>query len=489
MSENTTASAEAIANPDPARMPGTITLARSAELQHQGRALRTQLPRAEQRTFRVPGDRDPIAILEEQNKRRIPELVPVRMGRMLQSPFSYYRGTAGPMAYDLTAGPTTNLHVVSCGDAHISNFGFFASPERALLFDLNDFDEGGVAPWEWDLKRLAASVYIGGRDGGLREDQCMEATRAAVVSYQYSLAKLMKLTALERFYLQVNIDQVESFITDSSDKKVAQRAARKAMSRTSDQVLAKMTTQEADGKPLIVDQPPITQHVENISLDELVAAFHGYMETLREDTAVLLSQFDLVDFVLRVVGVGSVGTRCYVGLFEGPAREPLFLQVKEASTSVLVRYGGMPHVQLGKRESTQGYRLSAVPIHSQGHRVVATQRVLQAQSDPFLGWHEFPGSVINYYFRQFRDMKGSVDLPSLNAGQFTRYVELCGNLLARAHSQSPMAHAVTGYLGASGKFAKSVASWAKDYANVCEKDFEALQAAAQAGRIPVETGV
>ena len=484
---------------------------RAFDLRAYGHELRHTLRRRDQEIFTLPDDRDPVAILVEQNARRLQDLVPVRMGRMLQSPFSYYRGTAGPMAYDLTASPTTNLRVVSCGDAHISNFGFFASPERALLFDLNDFDEGAVAPWEWDLKRLAASVHIGGRDSGLTEEQCAEATRAAVVAYQNSLSKLMKLTAMERFYLQVNVEQVESFISDPNERKLAQRLAKKAKRRTSDQVLGKMTTQDKAGKRVIVDQPPITRHVDAISLEELTHAYLGYIASMREDSAALLTQFDLVDFVLRVVGVGSVGTRCYVALLEGPAGEPLFLQMKEATTSVLVRYGGMPPVIMGKVEHSEHYRLNAVPIHNQGHRVVAAQRVLQAQSDPFLGWYEYPvrgqepvahsiltddgaadggdESRVYYYFRQFRDMKGSVDLGALNATQFTRYVELCGNLLARAHSQSPLAHAVTGYVGSTGKFAKAIASWAKKYADQCERDFEALQKAAKKGVIPVETGV
>ena len=489
----------------------TFHTTRAFDLHAYGRDLRHTLRRRDQDAFILPDNRDPVAILVEQNTRRLQDLVPVRMGRMLQSPFAYYRGTAGPMAYDLTTSPTTDLRVVSCGDAHISNFGFFASPERALLFDLNDFDEGAVAPWEWDLKRLAASVHIGGRDSGLTEEQCAEATRAAVVAYQNSLSKLMKLTAMERFYLQVNVEQVESFISDPNERKAAKRLAKKARRRTSDQVLGKMTTQDEAGKRVIVDQPPITRHVDAITLEDLAHAYRGYIASMREDSAALLTQFTLVDFVLRVVGVGSVGTRCYVGLFEGPAGEPLFLQMKEATTSVLVRYGGMPSVIMGRVENSDQVRLSSVPIHNQGHRVVAAQRVLQAQSDPFLGWYEYPiqgqkplahsmtnddgaadggdESRVFYYFRQFRDMKGSVDLEALDSTQFTHYSELCGTLLARAHSQSPLAHAVTGYVGSTGKFAKAIASWAKKYADQCEKDFETLQKAAKKGVIPVETGV
>lgn len=456
------------------------------DLREHGRSLRESLPRSEQGRFVLPEDRDPLRILQEQNERRLQDLVPVRMGRMLQSPFTYYRGTAGPMAYDLAAGPTTNLRVASCGDAHISNFGFFASPERSLLFDLNDFDEAAVSPWEWDLKRLAASVYIGGRDSGLTEEQCKEATRVAVTNYQNQLDRLMKESALDRFYLQVDIDRVESFITDPQNLKLTRQVAKKAKQRTSDQVLTKMTAKVEGGHRVIVDQPPVTRHVDGISLEELTAAYLGYVTTMREDSAVLLAQFDLVDFVLRVVGVGSVGTRCYVGLFQGPAGEPFFLQVKEATTSVLIRYGGMPPSFMGRVHSG---RMAQIPIRNQGHRVVAAQRVLQAQSDPFLGWYEQPKSGLVYYFRQFRDMKASVDLDALGAHQFSRYAELCANLLARAHSQSPLAYAVTGYLGVDGKFADAITRWAKRYADQCEKDFDALALAAKQGIVPVEYGV
>ena len=461
-------------------------MAVSVSERDRGRALRATVKRSVHAAFVTPADRDPVAVLEAQHASRLPELVGVRVGRMLQSPFAYYRGTAAQMAYDLASGPTTDLRVVSCGDAHISNFGFFASPERTLLFDLNDFDEGGVAPWEWDVKRLAASVHIGARDIGLSEADCREATLCAVSGYQSALAEAMELTALERYYTQVSIERVEAFLTDREDVRATRKVTRKARRRTSDRVLARITTRTADGRPQIVDQPPVTRHVDHATLDELRVALERYRGTLREDVAQLLAQFELVDYVLRVVGVGSVGTRCYVLLLLGPAGEPLFLQAKEAQASVLTTYGGMPAVVAGHPHAL---------VSTDGHRVVAAQRILQAQSDPFLGW--FTGWAgedddrprVEYYWRQFRDMKGSVELTVLNARQFSTYVTVCGKLLARAHSQSSAAHAIAGYLGSSDRFAQAAATWAAEYADMCEADFAALEAAVRAGRIPVERDV
>lgn len=466
----------------------TLLVAHSDELQRQGCNLRSLVTRSSHGELRLPQNRNPLGIIADQNARRLPDLVPVRMGRMIQSPFTYYRGTAGPMAYDLSGTTTTDLRVVSCGDAHISNFGFFASPERSLLFDLNDFDEAAVAPWEWDVKRLATSVYVGGRDNGFSESQCGDATRATVLAYQNAVAKLMKLSALERFSIQVSTEAMTSFARDESGARIARKTMKKARRRTSDHALKKITSQQENGRRIIVDEPPVTRHVSHISLDQLRDAIRSYSGTLREDVAVLLSQFQLTDFVLRVVGVGSVGTRCYVGLLEGLAGEALFLQVKEATTSVLVRYGGMPNVISRRLDVFTDHHLPLPPVHSAGHRVVAAQRVLQAQSDPFLGWYQAP-SGSEYYFRQFRDMKGSVDVDELDPSQFARYGEACGALLARAHSQSPACHAIAGYLGSSRKFATSTTQWARSYADIVEADFASLEKAIRLGKIPCERGV
>ena len=448
-----------------------------------GRDRRKAMSRSAHAELRLP-ERDPVAVIEEQNASRLADLVPVRIGRMLQSPFTYYRGTAGVMARDLAGGVDTGVWVVSCGDAHVSNFGLFASPERRVVFDLNDFDEAGDAPWEWDLKRLVASVHVGARDLGASEDACADACRLTVAAYRTSLGDLYETTALDRYYRTVDVDALADRLSDD-DLPVLERTVRKARRRTSDQVLEKLEFADIDGRRRIVDQPPIVQHVEHASLDELDALFQRYRSVVREDIAVVLDQFRLVDYVLRVVGVGSVGTRCYLLLFEGPGGEPLVLQAKEAQASVLATYGGMHDglpAGLGPED------------HIQGHRVVAGQRILQAQSDPFLGWIEgWAGDDrdrrVDYYWRQFRDMKGSVDVGRLSVDQFARYGTLCGALLARAHSQSSGGAVICGYLGRSERFDEAVAAWARAYADVCEADHDALAAAVRRGRLPAESGM
>jgi uncharacterized protein (DUF2252 family) len=474
--------------------------ASAADERARGRALRATIPRSGHGTWTPSAARDPLGILEEQNRNRLQSLVGVRMGRMLQTPFAFYRGAAAPMAADLSGDPGTDLRVVACGDAHASNFGLFASPERALLFDVNDFDEASVAPWEWDLKRLAASAHIGGRGNGFSEDDCRDLSRAAATAYQDAMAKLDQMSALDRFYLQVDASRIESAVSgavddggaeaadapDRHDLHQARKVVAKARKRTSEQTLGKLTTTADDGSVHIVDQPPITRHVDHLGPGDLADLFGRYRGTVRQDTAMLLGQFRVVDIVLRVVGVGSVGTRCYVILLLGPADEPLFLQVKEAQTSVLVTYGGMPAVDRF---------LPPVAEPGQGFRVVAGQRILQAQSDAFLGWVVgFAGERadrprVDYYWRQFRDMKGSVDLTRLDVAGFRTYVALCATLLARAHSQSPAVHAIAGYLGPSGPFADAISDWASAYADQNEADHAALDAAARNGRFPVERDV
>ncbi|QNG20179.1 DUF2252 domain-containing protein [Rhodococcus triatomae] len=452
--------------------------------ENAGKNLRKTLPRRELATLRLP-DRDPLAILEDQHRTRLADLIGVRVGRMLDSPFAYYRGTAAVMAADLAVEPVSGPRVVSCGDAHISNFGFFASPERTLLFDLNDFDEAGVASWEWDVKRLAASVYIGGRDLGLSEDECRAATVTAVQSYVTTLVELVQLSPFERYFVRVSSDDLEAALTGAS-RRITRKVTTKARTRTSEQVLAKITTRGDDGQLRIVDQAPVTRHVEHASAAEIEALYAQYRGTLREDSAFLLSQYRPTDVVLRVVGVGSVGTRCYVLALEGPDGDAVFLQAKEAQPSVLTTYGGMPATIPGSTDASD---------FAEGRRVVAGQRILQAQSDPFLGHIVgFAGDRgrdvrVDYYWRQFRDMKGSVELSRLPSAQFVEYGQVCGKLLARAHSQSPAAPTVAGYAGSGDRVPLALADWSAAYADVVEADFAALERAAEAGRLPVERGV
>ncbi|WP_166352795.1 DUF2252 domain-containing protein [Phytoactinopolyspora limicola] len=459
--------------------------ASAAEARVLGRHLRDLVGRRRHADFELR-DRDPVGILEEQHVTRLQGLIPVRIGRMLQSPFAYYRGTAAVMAHDLATAPVTGHHVVICGDAHISNFGLFASPERRVLFDLNDFDEASVGPWEWDVKRMAASVYIGARDNNYTEEQAASATEAAVRRYRETMATLEQRSAIERYFFQVETDWLETTVS-SDEQKILRKTVRKARQRTSDQVLEKITTTDGDAGLRIKDQPPVMMHVDHASDAEIEALYAQYRSTLRADTALLLSQFTPTDYVLRVVGVGSVGTRCYVLLLTGPAGEPLFLQAKEAPASVIETYGGISE------------QLPAVvpPVDTghQGYRVVSAQRILQAQSDPFLGWiGGFAGETaerrgVDYYWRQFRDMKGSVDLQGLTSSQFQTYAALCGAVLARAHSQSPGTAVISGYLGASTRFDVAVTEWSKAYADQIEQDFAAVEKAARQGRLPMQPGV
>lgn len=450
------------------------------DLRAKGKSLRSSVPRDAHADLCLPA-RDPIAIITAQNATRLADLVPVRIGRMLQSPFAYYRGTAAVMAHDLAGSVVTGQRVVCCGDAHINNFGLFASPERRLLFDLNDFDETSTAPWEWDVKRLAASVIIGGRDVGLSDAECRGSAVGAVSAYRTVMRQLYATTALERYFFQVETDWLEK-LAASAQRQVVTRAAQQARRRTSDQVMGKLVTVDDHGRQVIKDNPPIAQHVDYVQLGDLQGLVGRYRSTMRPDTALLLSQFTLADFILRVVGVGSVGTRCYVLMLLGPGGEPLFLQAKEAPPSVLDTYGG-ERLTLPRRRS----RLS------QGERVVTGQRILQAQSDPFLGWvepwragHHAPA---DFYLRQFRDMKGSIELATLTAADYQAYARLCAAVLARAHSQSPGGAVIRGYLGRSDEFDLAVARWAARYADQVEEDFGNLQAAVQHGRLPVEYGV
>ncbi|MGK2931559.1 MAG: DUF2252 domain-containing protein [Solirubrobacterales bacterium] len=456
------------------------TFATLAEDRARGRALRSEIKRSAHKEFRA-AQRDPVWIVEKQNESRLEELVPVRIGRMLQSRFAYYRGTAATMAYDLSKESRTGIHVAICGDAHASNFGLFAAPDRRVLFDLNDFDEAGPGPWEWDVKRLVTSIEVGFRHRGFTQEQARSACLTAARTYRTRLGELTELSATERYFKRAELDQVRTMAADEAGRKLIAKTVKKASRRTSTQVLGKIVTTTEDGKPRIQDQPPILQHIDHVyPLDQIQEIYDRYKLTLRPDIALLLSRYRIADYAFRVVGVGSVGTRCVILLLSGPMGEPLFLQIKEADKSVLETWGDIPQAPL------PGLGSSHVP--SNGYRVVSTQLVLQAASDPFLGWI---GDVrgVDYYVRQFRDMKGSADLDSLTASQFENYGAICAAVLARAHSQSPGWAAIVGYLGNSDVFDKAVASWSKSYADQTERDLEALEGAVKSGRLPCETGV
>ncbi len=458
------------------RPPSRPTLAESLA---RGAEARRTIGRKDHARF-APGERDPIAVLEEQHTTRLPHLVPVRVGRMMQSPFAYYRGSAAQMAADLKGEARTDILVVADGDAHVANFGLFASPERRLIFDLNDFDEANIAPWEWDVKRLGASVVLAGRDIGMPEDACAGAVVGAVAEYRETLRELYEMTALERFYYRVETEQLEQ-LARAEGRKVIEEAARKARKRTSDKVLRSITTKDVDGRLRIVDQPPIVEHVGAVSDEVVPDLLRSYKDTVNVDIAVLLEQYELVDRALRIVGVGSVGTRCHILLLVGPAGEPLFLQVKEAQPSVLVTYGGMPRRRPGGRVVAQA--VTGVD----GYRVVTGQRIMQAVSDRFLGWFEHAGH--DFFVRQFRDMKGSIDLSTLTPQMLEGYSRLCGRLLARAHAQSPDGAVIRGYLAKGESFDTAIAAWSRLYADQAEKDHATLVAAVKAGRLDAAQGV
>jgi len=363
------------------------------------------------------------------------------------------------------------------GDAHIANFGLFATPERRQVFELNDFDEASSAPWEWDVKRFATSVWLAALDAGLCTRRAEHETRHAVGVYRTTLASLLEMSVLDRYYLQGNARWLARML-DSKTYVLMRDAARKARRRTSDAVLERLTTSRMDGSLHIVDQPPIVMHSDAMPLDAARKLLSDYLASLRTDTALLMSRFTLVDVAIRVVGVGSVGTRCYIMLFTGPCDEPLFLQVKEAQRSVLDRYGGMP-----------GF-LADVVVRDETHegfRVVTAQQILQSSSDPFLGYFRYAGR--DFYVRQFRDMKGSVDAGSLPPKRFGKYATLCASLLARAHAQNRSAAFISGYMGTSEVFDRAIAKWAGAYQQQVERDFAAFKAAVASGRLPAQLGV
>ncbi|WP_322134933.1 DUF2252 domain-containing protein [Antiquaquibacter oligotrophicus] len=419
--------------------------------------MRARVPRSSLSTHR-PAERDPRAIIDAQNTTRVQELVPLRLARMTASPFAFYRGTAAIMANDLADAPSTGIHIVSCGDAHISNFGFFASPQRTLVFDLNDFDEAGVGPWEWDLKRLVTSVIIGARDIGIDEAVARRTALATAAAYRSTLRELVSTPVLDRYFRVADLERISARVRGSA-RSVVEKAARQARKRTSEHAVARMTSVDAAGHRRFVNDPPVLARLSDEERRELSYLVEQYARTLRVDVAMAFSQYRLVDVAVRVVGVGSVGTRCFVALFSGPSEEPLVLQIKEALPSVVEAWGG----------------IGAGGAQHEGQRVVSHQRVLQAVSDPFLGWITGRENR-HYYVRQFRDMKGSIDLDALTPGQFGTYASGCAIVLARAHSQSPHAPSIAGYLGSSDRFDRSVVEWSLAYADQSLADFRAVAA-------------
>lgn len=441
------------------------------------------IPRSDIEALMAPPEReiDPLDIIIEQNKSRLTELVPVRHGRMSESPFTYYRGTAGPMVADLATRPNSGVMPLICGDAHIGNFGYFASPERNLLFDLNDFDEAGRGPFEWDLKRLAASVYLAATDNGESEDTATTLAEKTSKYYRRTILRMNEESALERYYTKVNTDTFEELIKEEY-KPLFDKFEKKARTRNSEQALHKFTVTDESGQPRLVDQPPLTMHHDEIGDDALQELWKHYLYSARPDIRYLLRNFRLRDHVLRVVGVGSVGTRCFIALLQDRLKNPLFIQIKEAQDTVLHSYGMI-------EQTSESLGFPDRPMGN-GFRVVAGQRVMQSQSDPFLGWIEGvptrAGGTTDYYVRQFRDMKGSINLSALDRDGLKQTAKVCASLLARAHAQSRHIDDIAVYCEADKIFDQHLGKWAHDYAQICTRDFHAMKEAIDKGRLPVQ---
>ena len=420
-----------------------------------GKALRKQVSRRSHAKWSPAADRpDPISLLEEQNRTRLDYLVPLRFERMSASPFTFLRGTAIVMAADLAATPVTGIRVQMCGDAHLNNFGIFATPERNQVFDLNDFDETLPGPWEWDVKRLAASIVIAGRNNGFSRDLNRQAVLSCMATYRQRMWEYGDMRHLEVWYSRIDYASSLEAVNESFRWWVDKQRAR-AVRRTHVELLPKLT-EEVNGKVLIKPEPPLLTRLKDDELTRMLSALvEEYRTTLREDRHVLLSKYNYVDVVHKVVGVGSVGTRCYVALLLGnDANDPLFLQIKEARASVYEPYVGR----------------SAFSNH--GERVVMGQRLMQASSGIFLGWTRL-GSI-DFYIRQLRDMKLSVDISTLSEGGFNEYAKFCGWALARAHARSGDPAMISGYLGQKDVFDQAIATFAELYADQAERDHAAL---------------
>jgi uncharacterized protein (DUF2252 family) len=458
--------------------PQIVGWAATEEHRAAGRAARTMVPRTSHAGWAPPHDRpDPVALLHSQDAARISELVPIRWGRMSVSPFTFYRGAALLMASDLSATPNSGLTVQACGDAHLLNFGVFASPERTLLFDVNDFDETLPGPWEWDLKRLVASVVVAGRDSGFSTAQNRDAALAAARSYREWMARYAAMGDIDVYYSRVAAEEVLKLAKSAVGvrSKSAAEILAKARTRDSLHALAKLT-ETVNGMPRIIEAPPLITHLtdDHGELEQIARkAFADYRRTLQEDHCQLLDRYRFVDLALKVVGVGSVGTMALITLLLGSDDgDPLFLQLKEAGPSVLEAYVGKSRYQ------------------NHAHRVVAGQRLMQAASDIFLGWIRGSGAAHrDFYWRQLRDMKGSFTTEGSRPAGLALYAGVCGWTLARGHARSGDRIAIAAYLGKNDRFDLAMADFAEAYADQVERDFALVQKAIKAGRVKVESGV
>ena len=459
-----------------------------AERVARGKAARKEVPRSTHARYEPLSTRaDPVELLERQAKTRVPELVPIRYGRMLVSPFTFYRGAALIMASDLAATPRSGLTVQCCGDAHLSNFGVFASPERALVFDVNDFDETLPGPWEWDVKRLAVSMLVAARDNGFRAKEQDRIVLDTVSRYRTAMAEFAGMKQLEVWYARLNVENVlQEFGSQFKPKMVKRTEKGFAKARTKDSMTAfAKLCQVVDGRARIVDESPLIVPIDRLApagegrdqiFEELHQLLRSYRDTLEFDRRVLLEAFELNDFARKVVGVGSVGTRAYIALLLGlDGGDPLFLQIKEAEASVLEEFVGPSE------------------FSNHGERVVVGQRLMQAVSDIFLGWLHvdsgLDGNARDFYVRQLKDWKGSAEIEQMVPEGMAAYGTLCGWTLARAHARSGDRIAIASYLGNGDSFDRAIVEFCKAYADQNEHDYQALNAAVSSGRVKAQTGL
>ena len=407
-----------------------------------------------------------IAVLERSNHDRLEDLIPIRYGRMLASPFSFLRGSAALMADDLSRTPSSGIYVQACGDCHLLNFGAYATPERKLVFDINDFDETLPAPWEWDVKRLATSFVVAAQDSKFSKASAQRIAKTCVQSYRENMRAYSKQSPLEVWYGHLDLAKFAKEAPNKTTRLYRERLIKKAEKQVAEYLFPKITT-EINGDKRLIDNPPLIYHLDDQWIEKIGRpAVETYRASLSHDRRVLLDRYQLKDIVVKVVGIGSVGTRCFVALFMTPDGDPLLLQIKEARNSVLEPYAG-------KSE-----------YHQHGERVVVGQRLTQSSSDVFLGWVRGPKGR-DFYVRQLRDMKVSFSVQDITPIRLRRYAVYCGQALARSHAKSGNAALISGYLGKSDVFDEAVSMFAMEYADQNKRDYEGLLRAAKTGKIVV----
>ena len=437
----------------------------------EGKSLREKIPRESHAEWEMASDRsDPVKVIKESSEGRLQHLIPIRYGRMSKSVFTFYRGTASLMAMDLARTPASGIRVQACGDCHLSNFGLFATPERNLAFDINDFDETLPAPFEWDIKRLAASFSIAALDNRFSDKDCKAITRSCVQAYREAMEKFSTMKVLDVWYSKFDMDAFVASAPDAEAKRNRERIVKEARANVADYVFPKIT-EVHEGRRHIVDQIPLVYHpppedkVPELAMD----ALQMYRETLPYERQVLLDRYHIEDIAMKVVGVGSVGTWCGVALFMAEEDDPLLLQVKEARPSVLAPYAGKSK------------------FDHQGERIVVGQRLMQSASDMMLGWMTGSGKYKKqFYIRQLRDMKFSLDISILKPVQLSRYAGICGWTLARAHARSGDPSVIAGYLGKSDTFDRAIETFSGKYADQTKRDYELFTDAIESGEIEAQ---